>query len=405
MGRVEPTDSMENSSAEGNDTVKLNHHYAGGEDLASFYYHYQPIHGYLASVVCVFGILANILNIIVLTRKNMISATNCILSGLAVSDGLTMTVYLPYALYFYCLHGVKDTPERNTLASAYFLLFYACFSVVVHTVSIWLTVTLAIFRYIFIKYAIKGAFLCSMKRAKIAVACVYVVTFLVCIPNFLTIDIIDNQENTHNSSLSNGTEEQVMYFVTFKKSSKTDWVIYTLNFWVQAIIIKLIPCIGLLILSILIIKTMREADARRKNLKKAANAVAMTTSTATGSESGGNCPDTSRDRRTNRTTRMLLIVVALFVLTELPQCIVLLLSGCLPHFQEEVYHPLGDLMDILALINNSINFILYCAMSKQFRDTFRELFMQPCSRATSQAHHGFQPVPTKAPDNTQTTAL
>jgi len=31
-------------------------------------------------------------------------------------------------------------------------------------------------------------------------------------------------------------------------------------------------------------------------------------------------------------------------------------------------------MDILALINSSINFILYCSMSKQFRTTFTLLF-------------------------------
>lgn len=34
----------------------------------------------------------------------------------------------------------------------------------------------------------------------------------------------------------------------------------------------------------------------------------------------------------------------------------------------------GDVMDILALINSAINFILYCAMSRQFRKTFNLLF-------------------------------
>lgn len=31
-------------------------------------------------------------------------------------------------------------------------------------------------------------------------------------------------------------------------------------------------------------------------------------------------------------------------------------------------------MDILALINSGINFILYCTMSRQFRNTFSILF-------------------------------
>ena len=82
-----------------------------------------------------------------------VTATNCILTGLAISDGLTMAAYLPFALCFYVLYGTEVTPERNTLESARFTLFYACFSVVVHTVSIWLTVTLAMFRFICVKYS------------------------------------------------------------------------------------------------------------------------------------------------------------------------------------------------------------------------------------------------------------
>lgn len=31
-------------------------------------------------------------------------------------------------------------------------------------------------------------------------------------------------------------------------------------------------------------------------------------------------------------------------------------------------------MDVLALINSAINFILYCSMSRQFRNTFNYLF-------------------------------
>jgi len=55
--------------------------------------------------------------------------------------------------------------------------------------------------------------------------------------------------------------------------------------------------------------------------------------------------------------------------------IINLLSGLLPAgFVSQIYMALGDLLDILALINNGINFILYCSMSKQFRDTFVSVF-------------------------------
>lgn len=38
----------------------------------------------------------------------------------------------------------------------------------------------------------------------------------------------------------------------------------------------------------------------------------------------------------------------------------------------------GEVMDILALINSGINFILYCSMSRQFRKTFTLLFRPKC---------------------------
>jgi hypothetical protein len=333
-------------------------HYAGAATLAAFNTFYKPYHGYIATVVCVFGIIANILNIVVLTRKNMISATNCILTGLAVSDGLTMVAYLPFALRFYCLYGTEVSPERNTLGAIRFMLFYACFSVVVHTVSIWLTVTLTVFRYIFIKHPRSGTVMCTLQRAKIAVFLNYVVTLIVCIPNFVTITVQGSPMEENNNS------SHYLWFVQYKLDTDLDNFVYKFNFWIQAILVKLVPCVGLTILSILLVKTMKDVERRHRNLQTKKN----------------KCSDkeSSRDRKMNRTTRMLLVVVFLFLITEFPQGILNLLSGLLGHFVEEVYWPLGDLVDILALINNGVNFILYCAMSKQFRDTFIAVFLGSC---------------------------
>ncbi|KAG8226653.1 hypothetical protein J437_LFUL005305 [Ladona fulva] len=82
-----------------------------------------------------------------------------------------------------------------------------------------------------------------------------------------------------------------------------------------------------------------------------------------------------RRRRTERTTRMLVAVLVLFLVTEFPQGVLGLMSGLFGRcFFRYCYHIFGDLMDLLALLNGSINFILYCAMSRQFRQTFAQLF-------------------------------
>ena len=42
-------------------------------------------------------------------------------------------------------------------------------------------------------------------------------------------------------------------------------------------------------------------------------------------------------------------------------------------FFRQCYNSLGDLMDLLALVNSIANFPLYCLMSSQFRGTIRSL--------------------------------
>ncbi|KAK7066520.1 Serpentine type 7TM GPCR chemoreceptor Srw, partial [Halocaridina rubra] len=84
------------------------------------------------------------------------------------------------------------------------------------------------------------------------------------------------------------------------------------------------------------------------------------------------------EKITEKTSRMLLTVLLLFLVTELPQGILSLLSGIYGHkFFLQCYHHWGEVMDLLALINGTVNFLLYYVMSHQFRLTFSYLFRSP----------------------------
>lgn len=48
------------------DTNVTLHNYT--QAFKTFSRYYQPVHGYLSLLVCIFGIFANLLNIVVLTR-------------------------------------------------------------------------------------------------------------------------------------------------------------------------------------------------------------------------------------------------------------------------------------------------------------------------------------------------
>lgn len=129
------------------------------------------------------------------------------------------------------------------------------------------------------------------------------------------------------------------------------------SFVLYSIVAKMIPCFLMIIFGALLLKTLdNHGRVTRKKLSKLG--VVM------------NRPHTSR------TTIMLLIVMVLFLVTELPQGILLILSLTIEDFFDRVYIPLGDTMDILALINNSINFVLYCSMSIEFRRTISKWICQ-----------------------------
>lgn len=335
-----------------------------------FHRYIHNVHGWLSLAVCVFGILANILNVVVLSRKNMISPTNAILIGLAVADMLVMCFYLPYTLLEFvqqkdndCI--LDDVPVAcRSYAAIVYTLVYSNATVVFHTVSTWLTVALAVWRWMAVTFPSQTRNVCSMRRAQIAIGSTYLATAIACIPNYITFTV-------HEVIAKSRTYGQpvVSYKVDFTVVSHFE-SIRKFNFWMYSVLMKLVPCIALTVLSTALVRALCEADERRRRLKARPNSQAGAASGNTPAE-----PPSANQRSSDRTTRMLLAVLLLFLITEFPAGILSLLSGILgDSFFERYYLRVGDILDILALINSSVNFILYCSMSRQFRKTFALLF-------------------------------
>ncbi|KAF8782908.1 G-protein coupled receptor dmsr-1-like [Argiope bruennichi] len=312
-----------------------------GEALLKYRNAYNSVHGYLSFACCIFGITANILNIIVLTRKNMISPTNAILIGLAVSDIFVMSSYIPFTYHNYIRnHATQE--DQFSYGWAIFTLFHQHFTLVSHTISTWLTVTVAIWRFLAVRFPQNSTVWCSMYRAKCAILATYLVCPIMGIPGYLSSTIVPV-----------ASRDGVMYFVHFSRISQLhNKLLQNMFFWISSVTMKLVPCVALTGISFGLIKVLYERNLRRQRLRADA------------------------DRNHDRTTRMLLAVLMLFLLTEFPSGLLALLTGILgTDFFNHVYSNFGETMDVLALINNAINFIIYCTMSQQFRNTFANLFL------------------------------
>ncbi|ESO91497.1 hypothetical protein LOTGIDRAFT_105511 [Lottia gigantea] len=317
-------------------------------ELESFSVWYSGIHGYLSVIVCGFGIPMNLINVTVLTQKHMRTPINCILTFLSLSDMLTMISYVPFALNFYILHSPWElNATKNSLGWMRFMLFHINFSATTHTVSIWLGVTLAILRYKHLYSPAKGNLtrIRRLIRARISVVVVYVLSTVGLTPNYIT-------NKLHPSPFNN---ETVYIMESLDLGTNDVRPVVLLNLWLYSIMAKLLPCILMVIYGGLLLYTLKSKLKFQKRKLSCTSVYAQ------------------RPLDNSRTTRMLLIVIILFLVTELPQGILIILSVTSRGFFHFIYMPLGDLMDMMALINNGVNFILYCSMSRDFRLTLMDL--------------------------------
>ncbi|KJH47838.1 hypothetical protein DICVIV_06084 [Dictyocaulus viviparus] len=137
------------------------------------------------------------------------------------------------------------------------------------------------------------------------------------------------------------------------------------NFWMAACVLKLVPCVLLTVFMTLLVRMLIEARERRSRLCGGA---------ATGNS------------KAERTTAMLTGIVAVFLITELPQGILGLAAGVNPRLIF-ITNPLGNFFDLLSLINSAVNFLLCALMSHVFRREFLHTFGICCPHS-SENHSG-----------------
>lgn len=214
---------------------------------------YTSVHGWLSLVICFIGLSFNLINIIVL-KKNSSSEgnakTNLILISIAISDSILMLTYIPYSIFTYIIKSKSDREksDENSLWSM-FSIFHMVISVTSHSISIWLTVYLAFFRYVFMSESVN-----SIKRELkikknefnkiILVRCLETILIICAFCFFICLPVY---------------AYPLFKYTTFI-SLKNNFLIFELIFYSQAFLVKIIPCcllvafISLLINQLIIIK-------------------------------------------------------------------------------------------------------------------------------------------------------
>ncbi|KAL3275325.1 hypothetical protein HHI36_020092 [Cryptolaemus montrouzieri] len=301
---------------------------------------YQEIHGYLSLIVCFFGSLTNILNIFVLKTKHLRSPTNFILIGLAFADLLVMLEYVPFVIH-------RNLASRRTYAShftynwARFYMFHAYFGQVAHFTSCCLTIILAVWRYVYISMPQGNTVCANSKRTVIVILITYLLCPILCLPVLVTLEVRKYPQPCNESGVMISKKDR-NGVVLNNLHNETIWVIrpndpYGIALWIYSVLLKLAPCVLLTFLFYKIISALMETRRRRGKL--------MNKSMAKKLNEGFKSNDIHiyKETQADRTTRMLLAVLLLFLLTEFPQALLGSISAVYGEvFLEECYSPLGN---------------------------------------------------------------
>lgn len=139
---------------------------------------------------------------------------------------------------------------------------------------------------------------------------------------------------------------------------------YTTYFLFRVIFVHLLPCACLVALNICLFKAMKQAQEKREKLFR----------------ENRNKKECKKLRDANCTTLMLIVVVSVFLIVEIPLAVITALHIISSLFNEFLDYEIANLFILFAnfflVVSYPINFAIYCGMSRQFRETFKEIFLR-----------------------------
>ena len=319
----------------------------GNDSYVDFYNQAQFITGLiLYPIICGVGITGNILTLVVLSHRKMLSSTNVYLSALAVADLFKLFNDMLYVIVSILMrtHPFEANQMMGLMypISHYILNQSVC-------VSSWLTVCVGVERYIAVCHPARAKEMCTVKRARNVSIIVFILMSAIAIPSGLKYrgvivnDPVTNQTKYDLNLTELGNNESFM-------------TVYT---WIINLLRSVIPLCILIFVNACIIQSLRKERVKGKKMSAR-----------------------------NRITLMLIIVIIVFVLCISPDAIMSTVFGF--GYVEAGYLVKGirEFTDTLLLVNSAVNFIIYCLCSKIFRDVFSEIFCTADCRRCLQRQRG-----------------
>ncbi|CAF0854192.1 unnamed protein product [Adineta ricciae] len=302
--------------------------------------------GYVGMVLSLFGIVGNIITILVLISPSMrTTSTNIYLTAISCSNILFLLIFIPsYSIRYligYRLYITNQPPFAFEL-----LLTRLPTTPIYNTITlsiIYLTIAVSMDRLILVKVPLKAKKILTPRTTMIAIALIYSFSILYCIPYWL--------EQEYKPEL-----KQCRLTHIGRKIYK-----YT-RIYIYIPVVYLIPFTTLTCINISIIINLVANKRRKKSLAAKTN---------------------KKKQADYHITLMLVAVIIVFVLCQMPLLVLNAWHAIDSHGSSEsiLFHSLNTIGILLLVCNTSTNFLLYCFFGEKFRKTLVRfifnLFLNP----------------------------
>ena len=295
------------------------------------------INALILGVIIVVGIIGNCLTFVVFWKGNFKSSTSFLFLSLSLIDSAFLIAVFPeysvrsFVAYTGWMQGFSSVTPFVTVYGKFIIT-------TTKTATIWVTVLVAVNRYIIVCRPLRASRWCTTSKVKIQLAVVLVIAVVINIPVLVQCRI-------KYYSRDNGTSytASVDYGVRERWSLFYDVYHLVLNF-------VLWTGVPLFILTLLTIRLITAMKAHRR-MQLAMNSL-------------HNQPD-------NNMTFALVMVVIVFIICHVPNVVLEIVWMVVPSevfYFNEVWYIVRQMSPVLMIINSAVNFAIYTLANKRFRE-------------------------------------
>ena len=294
---------------------------------------------FILGIIAVVGIIGNILTFVVFWKGNFKSSTSFLFLSLSLIDStVLLTVFTNHIVFFDSIIRWLPHDLRIYLQVCGWPLEYLA-----NTATIWMTVLIAVNRYIIVCLPLRASQWCTLSKVKIQLAVFLVLVVVYNIPEIVRLRIVYN-------TWDNGSSYEASFDSTMQYSYPKFYAVY--DYILQVIVMLCLPLFILTLLTIRLIKAMKahrrmQADTQRQHSQ----------------------PD-------NSVTFSLVIVVIVFIICRTPM-LILRLMLLLGRWDVVTFPSLDIMYSTLLNLNSAVNFVIYIIINRRFRNV---LFATFCRR-------------------------